>query len=342
MSDWLSEAARVAEIDARSPAMAQAGLARAAGRPLVLRGLAARWPAVAAASDGTDAVARLLMGYGDGARMTVFTAPPGTHGHHFYREDMSGFNFRSEKATTAELVDRLLWASTQAEPPSFYAGSTPAAEFMPGFLADHRLPIDVPGATPRLWTGNASHIATHFDQSDNIAVVASGVRRFVLFPPEQVANLYLGPLNKTPAGQPVSMVAVDDPDLARYPRFAEAMEAASVATLEPGDAIFIPSLWWHNIRATGAINLLVNYWMDGETGSSPLLAFAHGLLAIRDLPATERAAWRAWFEHFVFADDAARAADHLPPHAKGVQGPPSSERDQTIKDFVIRGLMGPR
>ncbi|KQZ65765.1 hypothetical protein ASD67_01300 [Sphingopyxis sp. Root1497] len=339
MSDWLASAAPVAAVEAPKAA---AALAEAAARPLVLRGLAAHWPAVAAGRAGPDAMAQLLKGYGEGAAMNVFTAPPGMAGHYFYRDDMAGFNFRTEQARVGPLLDRLLWAREQAAPPSFYAGSVAAADFMPGFLADHRLPLDTPGATPRMWIGNDSHIATHFDQSDNVAVVVSGVRRFVLFPPEQVANLYLGPLNKTPAGQPVSMVAVDDPDLARYPRFAGAMEAAQVATLGPGDAIFIPSLWWHNIRATGPLNLMVNYWLDARAGSSPLLAFAHALLAIRDLPAAERAAWRTWFDHYIFGDDGAAAADHLPPHARGVQGAASPERDETIRNFVLRGLMGPR
>ena len=342
MSDWLARAAPIAEADAREAGAAKAALAAADGRPLVLRGLTAHWPAVATGRQGIAALAALIARYGKGAPMNVFTAPPGTRGHYFYRDDMKGFNFRTEQATMAELLDRLLWASEQDDPPSFYAGSTPAADFMPGFLSDHMLPVEAPGATPRLWTGNASHIATHFDQSDNIAVVVSGVRRFVLFPPDQVANLYLGPLNKTPAGQPVSMVAVDDPDLARYPRFADAMAAAQVATLDPGDAIYIPSLWWHNIRATGPLNLMVNYWCDAGAGSSPLLAFAHSLLAIRDLPAAERAAWRTWFDHFIFGGDGARAADHLPPDAQGVQGTASPERDETIRNFVLRGLVGPR
>ncbi|MEG3181194.1 cupin-like domain-containing protein [Sphingomonas sp. LT1P40] len=341
MSDWLTRAAPIAETDATDAAQAQVALAGANGRPLVLRGLTAHWPAVEAARHDILTLATLIGRYGRGAPMNVFTAPPGTQGHFFYRADMAGFNFRTEQATMAELLDRLLWASEQADPPSFYAGSTPAADFMPGFLADHQLPVDALGATPRLWTGNDSLIATHFDQSDNIAVVVSGVRRFVLFPPEQVANLYLGPLNKTPAGQPVSMVPVDDPDLARYPRFADAMTAAQVATLQPGDAIFIPSLWWHNIRATGPLNLMVNYWLDAHAGSSPLLAFAHALLALRDLPPAERAAWRTWFDHFIFGDDGATTADHLPPHAQGVQGPASPKRDQTIRNFVLRGLMGP-
>jgi hypothetical protein len=342
MSDWLADASPIAEIDAADRSAAQAALAANGARPLVLRGLAAHWPAVAAGRAGIAAMAEFLKRYGEGAPMNVFTARPGSGGSYFYRDDMAGFNFRTEQATMGELLERLLWASTEADPPSFYAGSTSADDYMPGFVADHALPIAAPGATPRLWTGNASQIATHFDQSDNIGVVVSGVRRFVLFPPEQVANLYLGPLNRTPAGQPVSMVGVDDPDLVRFPRFTDAMAAAQVATLAPGDAIFIPSLWWHNIRATGPLNLMVNYWFEAGTGSSPLLAFAHSLLAIRDLAPAERAAWRAWFEHYIFGDDAGHAADHLPPHAQGVQGAASTERDATIRSFVVRGLAGPR
>ena len=35
-----------------------------------------------------------------------------------------------------------------------------------------------------------------------------------------------------------------------------------VADLEPGDAIYIPALWWHAVQATGELNVLVNYWWN--------------------------------------------------------------------------------
>ena len=46
--------------------------------------------------------------------------------------------------------------------------------------------------------------------------MVAGRRRFTLFPPEQVANLYIGPLDLTPAGQPVSLVDQAQPDLVRH------------------------------------------------------------------------------------------------------------------------------
>ena len=69
----------------------------------------------------------------------------------------------------------------------------------------------------------------------------SFARRFTLFAPELVDRLYIGPLDLTPAGQPISLVDLAAPDLARFPRFAEALPQAQVVTLEPGDALFIPA-----------------------------------------------------------------------------------------------------
>ena len=88
--------------------------------------------------------------------------------------------------------------SDRSRPPTCSRGST----------ADNRLELLPPElARPRIWLGNRSEVSAHFDLSDNIACVVAGRRRFTLFPPDQVANLYVGPLDHTMAGQPASMVA---------------------------------------------------------------------------------------------------------------------------------------
>src|SRR3546814_13434673 len=87
------------------------------------------------------------------------------------------------------------------------------------------------------------------------------------------------------------------------------------AELEPGDAIYIPGLLWHDVQAAGPFNVLVNYWW-GHPDLSPFPALIHALVAMRDLPEAERAAWRGWLDHYVFGAEAAHAADHLPPHAR--------------------------
>ena len=68
------------------------------------------------------------------------------------------------------------------------------------------------------------------------------------FPPDQVANLY-GAVDLTPAGQAISLVDTRKPDLEKHPDFRHAMMQAFSAELQPGDAIFIPSLWWHQVES---------------------------------------------------------------------------------------------
>ena len=116
------------------------------------------------------------------------------------------------------------------------------------------------------------------------------------------------------------MVDPLDPDLERYPRFQRAHDQASFADLEPGDAIYIPTLWWHHVQAKAPVNVLMNYWHDDALHGGGFLALIHAMLAIRDLPQPQR------------------AARHLPPHAMGVSGPPSAERDAIIRQFLVRVL----
>src|SRR3546814_4100254 len=78
--------------------------------------------------------------------------------------------------------------------------------------------LPAPDAVPRVWIGNATHVSTHYDVSSNLACVVAGRRRFTLFPPDQIANLYVGPLDVTMAGQPASMVDLAAPDLTQIGR----------------------------------------------------------------------------------------------------------------------------
>ena len=48
------------------------------------------------------------------------------------------------------------------------------------------------------------------------------------FPPEQVANLYVGPLDHSPAGMPMSLVDFAKPDFERFPGLRLAFEALRI------------------------------------------------------------------------------------------------------------------
>lgn len=304
-------------------------------RPVVLRGQVAHWEAVRAGAGGDRAMAEYLAGFGGGRPLEVMIGAPEIEGRFFYNDDLSGFNFGRQQVPLGAFVAELLRLSEGGveRPHALYASSATAPEHLPGWERANPLGLRV-DAPARLWIGNATRVATHYDTSSNIACVVAGRRRFTLFPPEQLRNLYPGPLDRTMAGPPSSMVDPDAPDLDRYPRFAEALAHAQVAELGPGDAIFIPPIWWHHVRAFDRLNVLVNYWWEHRSAQA-FLALVHAVSAVRDLPRAEKAAWRSWFDHLVFDDDAAQAADHLPEHARTVLGPPSRERTERIRQFLI-------
>lgn len=305
-------------------------------RPVVMRGLAADWPAVRAARTSDRAVADHILQFDRGRSADVMVAPSAVAGRFFYNDDLTGFNFERTKAPMRLLVEQMLATQGTTGAPAIYAGAAAAEDHLPGWTTANCLPLPTADAVPRIWMGNESRVSTHYDVSSNIAVVVAGTRRFCLFPPEQGANLYVGPLDRTIAGQPVSLVDLEAPDLDRYPRFAEARTQMQVTVLEPGDAIFIPSMWWHDVKALGRFNVLVNYWWGQARAASPFPALIHAIHAIRDLPSGERAAVRGWFEHYVFGTDAGAAAAHLPEAARGVLGPPSAARTEAVHGYLAR------
>ena len=310
-------------------------------RPVVMRGLASDWPLVQAGKQDPFEALDHIESFDTGHPTDIMLAPQSQKGRFFYSDDMRGFNFRREQLSLGGLAEHLREIADSADPIGIYAGATSTQAFLPGFADANPLPlVQEMDATPRIWLGNASQVATHFDLSDNLAVVAVGKRSFTLFPPEATGDLYVGPLDRTLAGQPVSMVDPLKPDLDRYPRFEQAREQALRAELAPGDAIYIPTLWWHHVAASEPVNVLVNYWHNDAQHGGGFLAMVHAMLAIRDLPGPQKQAWRSWFEHFVFAEDAGESAAHLPPYARGVTGPASSERDDTIRRFIQQVLRG--
>jgi len=151
--------------------------------------------------------------------------------------------------------------------------------------------------------------------------------------------LSAGPWGNAPPGGAVGRVDFAAPEFAAYPRFGGALATARVAELEPGDAIFIPSLWWHHVEALSPFNVLVNYWWRDAAPhlGHPEAALFHALLAIRDLPPTEKARWRALFDHYVFSEGE-EATAHLPPPARGILAPLTPETAGQIRARLLRSL----
>lgn len=310
------------------------GLVQAA-EPVCLRGLVRHWPLVQAALQSDRAFCDYLRGFGADGRLGLWRGAPEIDGRFFYNADFDGFNFQREIGSLGALLDELLAIADDAKPPALYLGSTELEGSFPGL----RQANDIAGldAVASLWLGNRARVAAHYDVPDNIACVVAGRRRFTLFAPDQVANLYVGPLDLTPAGQAISLVDIKHPDLARFPRFAQAQ--AFTVELEPGDAIFIPSQWWHAVEALEPISALVNFWWRQTPAymDTPLNTLMLALMSLRELPPSQRAAWKTLFDHYIFDADEQTAA-HIPSHARGALGPMTAERARHLRAILLNRL----
>ncbi len=305
-------------------------------QPVVLRGVVAHWPLVRAGLQSTHAACEYLKKFYRGSAVTVMAAPPETKGHFFYNADMTGFNFNLSKARLDTVLDELERLSGQPDAGHVYVGSTTIDTCLPGFRAENDLALGHREASPNIWIGNRTRVSAHHDAPDNLACVVVGRRRFTLFPPEEVANLYVGPLEFSPAGLPISMVDFANPDFERFPKFRQALARARVVELGAGDALIIPSLWWHHIEGLDDLNVLVNYWWDTSPPfiEAPVLALLFAIMTIRDLPPQKRAGWEAQFRHYVFGADEATAA-HIPKERRRLLGVLDADVVRKTRAYIV-------
>lgn len=311
----------VAEIDARAIAGPADFLCDVVTpcRPLVLRGLVRHWPLVK--QDGPAGLRAYLGRFDAGLNTEAFFGAPAIGGRYYYADDLKGFNFQRRPMALGAALDTMLAHLEKPGSQSVYVGSLPANAYLPGLAADNAMAL-LPGVEPRLWLGHASTVSFHYDTADNLACVVAGTRRFTLYDPTLIDSLYVGPIDNTLAGQPVSLAASAPQDDARYPKFAAVRDQALVAELAAGDALYLPKLWWHQVEATAPFNALVNYWWDAFAAGpdAPNTAMLLAMIAIAERPAPERRAWKALFDHYVFREGGHPLA-HLPPESHGILGP---------------------
>ncbi len=307
--------------------------------PVIMRGAVLNWPVFHAGQFSPYALRAYLARFANATRAEGFVGSPAIRGRYAYGEELEGFNFDRFDTDVLGGFDRILASAAQPGSPSVYLGSIEADIFLPGFARDNEMPAVPPWVSPRIWLGNASNVSCHNDTFDNIACVIAGRRRFTLYPPEAVADLYVGPVDYTMAGRPVSLAAgamASDP---RYPRFEAIRDTALVADLGPGDALYLPKLWWHQVEAFDPVNMLVNYWWDAFSAGpdAPNTAMLLSMITIAERPPREREAWRAFFDHYVFRPDGHPLA-HLPPEKHGILGPLGSGNYGRIRAMIMQLL----
>jgi len=163
-----------------------------------------------------------------------------------------GFVHRYE--TFGDCIERLLAPRPADGYPMF-----PLHEFLPELERDLRTPAFVPRARwsmHRFWMcAPDTRMPLHMDLPDNVFAQFVGRKRVTLFSPREEGRMYRHPpWSRLPH---MSRVDAENPDLARFPRFAAARPLRCV--IEPGELLYIPRLWWHQVRSL-EFSVSVNYW----------------------------------------------------------------------------------
>ena len=192
--------------------------------------------------------------------------PPQARGRIFYNEAMDGFNFARRRLPLSTIVEQLsryalfdIPLSGRAEradpgvPAGLCCGKQPVSRCSRRAADLDRQPRH--GARPFRRIGQRR---LRRGRQAPVHAVPSGTGR----------NLYVGPLDYAPTGAAMSMVHLRA-GLRAIPAVQGALSAACQAELGPGDALYIPTLWWHHVESLDPhLNVLVNYWWKGALGRS--------------------------------------------------------------------------
>jgi hypothetical protein len=297
-----------------------------ADKPIVFKGLCRHWPLVQAGLESAEKALDYLRQFYQGSAVTAYYLAPEEQGRVFYNQQLDGFNYQAGRLDFNQLINRLQQENASSTPAGIYMGSTDIHQFLPGLGEQNSLNLHPINPLTSIWLGNKTKVAAHFDFPLNLACNVVGKRTFTLFPPEQISNLYVGPMEFAPGGQDISMVDVEHPDFERFPKFQQALDASLTAELNPGDVLFIPSMWWHHVRGIDDINVLITHWWRDTPGylGRPNNALQHSILSLRSLPKAQRQAWKAMFNHYIFDHDDVDDS-YIPDNAKGMLTKPLDE-----------------
>jgi lysine-specific demethylase 8 len=219
---------------------------RRAKLPVLLEGLTDDWP-----NRGRWSLASLRERFAD---RTVSVVP--TRDGRLAHDADVGMPFNAFRF--GEYIDRL----ERGDWPNCYV-ATPADTWLPELNEDVRVPeycSDAPWRISRFWVGPPHTSAPlHRDVAENIFVQLVGRKRFLLWPPAATHWLYSYPLRS--ALPNYSRFDPERPDYDRFPlcRFAQPLEVV----LEPGDAMYLPSRWWHQVHALDVSMSYTFWWAYG-------------------------------------------------------------------------------
>ena len=327
---------QIAEISSHDPDALKEGFA--SGRPFVVRQLHSDWPLVQKGRESASALKQYLLSFSLKREFVFAIGEPEQKGKIFYNRDM-GVNFVERRAPFETVLGYFDEIRDAGEDVALYLSSLEIHKYFENLLSETPAYLAGDNCRAGLWIGNKIQVPLHNDFPSNVACVIGGRRKFTLMPPAQFENLYLGPIDFTPAGRAVSMVDLENPDFKKYPKFAKALEQALTAELSPGDIIYIPSMWWHAVEGLDDFNVMLNFWWREKPVfvGGPDAAMKLAIATIRDLPHPEKHHWKQLFEYYVF-NNTEENVSHIPEKGRGILSIINSDLARKIKSYLLEVL----
>jgi tRNA wybutosine-synthesizing protein 5 len=184
-------------------------------------------------------------------------------------------NYTFQVMKFSEFIDRLLLVHSEDKKMHYYLrsiGINPRKEVsdvwkaFPGLESMFTLPEVIESLLSARYFSSVLRISsadtqlwTHYDVMDNLLFQLHGRKRVTFFPPTDVGYLYM-------EGSSSKVIDIDYPDLKRFPLFSRARPISCF--LEPGDILYIPALWFHNVLSLDEPSIAINYFwkhLDDDT-----------------------------------------------------------------------------
>lgn len=327
---------QITELSSKDPDLIREGFQ--SGRPFIVRQLHSEWILVKKGKESEIELKKYLHECSLKRDFVYAIGEPEQNGKIFYNKDM-GVNFVERKAALKTVLGYFDEIREAEEDVALYLSSLEIHKYFENLLTETPSYLNENQYRAGLWIGNKIQVPLHNDFPNNVACVIGGRRKFTLIPPNQFENLYVGPIDFTPAGRAVSMVDLQNPDLDKYPKFAVALEHALTAELSPGDVIYIPSMWWHAVEGLDDFNVMLNFWWRENPIflGGPDAAMKLAIATIRDLPHQEKQHWKQLFEYYIFNNSEENIA-HIPEKSRGVLGRINSDLARKIKSYLLEVL----
>lgn len=278
-------------------------------KPVIITNLFSDWPCISLAKESPLKFLRSLMSQANNVNVDTLLIRKEHNGIIGYSdESFNNHTFTKYEVPLQSVLKRLTIDYNKVDIDRVAIQSALLSECLPNFSTLNPSPDFLESITPRIWLGNETTVPGHYDTEHNIALNLCGKRTFYLLPTHVISSLYLAPIDRAITGPAISLVDFENPDLDKFPKFKSVQNQIVTANLQAGEALYIPPLWWHNVKAKDKFNMLVNYWWKDDfllknTTQQPSDSLLHTLLTIRNLPKQQKSGWQSIFNYYIFNND---------------------------------------